>query len=214
MLVPGVVSPTRLAIGLSMSPSPLGPVASLDEQYAAFLDSRMLAMPIAGAIAWTGIGIAGYLLPLGLAVWAVFIGAGMIFYIALGVARLTGEDLLGKQRKGNFFDRLFLCCIGQALLVYAIAIPFFLIESTSLPLSVGVLSGLMWLPFSGLIRHWIGFFHGIVRTALVVAAWYLYPHARFVVIPAVIVAVYLVTILVLARRGAVRTGPGVRTVAT
>ncbi len=197
-----------------MSTSSVGALPSLDAQYAAFLDSRMLAMPIAGAIAWTGIGIAGYLLPLNLAVWAVFIGAGMIFYVALGVARLTGEDLLGRERKGNFFDQLFLCCIGQALLVYAIAIPFFLIEPTSLPLSVGVLSGLMWLPFSGLIRHWVGLFHGIVRTALVVAAWYLFPHARFVAVPAVIVAVYLVTILMLARRGAKQTGAGMRRVAT
>lgn len=197
-----------------MSSSSVGTVTSLDAQYAAFLDSRMLAMPIAGAIAWTGIGIAGYLLPIGLAVWALFIGAGMIFYIALLVARLTGEDLLGKQRKGNFFDQLFLCCIGQALLVYAIAIPFFLIEPTSLPLSVGVLSGLMWLPFSGLIRHWIGFFHGIVRTALVVAAWYVFPHARFVAIPVVIVAVYLVTILVLANRTAQPSGTGMPSATT
>lgn len=197
-----------------MSSSSVGTVTSLDAQYAAFLDSRMLAMPIAGAIAWTGIGIAGYLLPIGLAVWALFIGAGMIFYIALLVARLTGEDLLGKQRKDNFFDQLFLCCIGQALLVYAIAIPFFLIEPTSLPLSVGVLSGLMWLPFSGLIRHWIGFFHGIVRTALVVAAWYVFPHARFVAIPVVIVAVYLVTILVLANRTAQPSGTGMPSATT
>lgn len=187
--------------------------ASLDTQYAAFLDSRMLAMPIAGAIAWTGIGIAGYFLPLRLAVWAVFIGAGMIFYIGLGVARLTGEDLLGRERKGNFFDHLFMFCIGQALLVYAIAIPFFLVDPTSLPLSVGVLSGLMWLPFSGLIRHWIGLFHGLVRTALIVTAWYVFPHARFVAIPIVIVAVYLVTIAVVARLGARRAGSGTPSVA-
>ncbi|NJN17329.1 MAG: hypothetical protein HC822_14195 [Oscillochloris sp.] len=83
---------------------------------------------------------------------------------------------------------------------FAIAIPFFVIEPTSLPLSVGILTGLMWLPFSGMIRHWSGVFHSVARTLLVCAAWYIVPDARFTVIPAIIVAVYLVTIVVLLRR--------------
>src|SRR5206468_7631260 len=115
----------------------------------------------------------------GLAVWAVFLGTGMIFYLGIGIARLTGEDLLGRRRKGNYFDQIFLFSVASALLVYAIAIPFFLVEPTSLPLSVGVLTGLMWMPFSGLIRHWIGVFHAVTRTVLVVAAWYAFPTARF-----------------------------------
>jgi len=85
-------------------------------------------------------------------------------------------------------------------LVFAIAIPCFMIEPTSLPLTVGILAGLMWIPFSWMIGHWIGLFHGIARTVLVLAAWYLFPQQRFVVIPAIIVAVYLVTIAVLAGR--------------
>lgn len=40
----------------------------------------------------------------------------------------------------------------------------FLVEPTSLPMSVGILSGLMWIPFSGLIEHWVGFFHAFART--------------------------------------------------
>jgi hypothetical protein len=172
----------------------------LDEQLVQFASGRFLAMPIAGAIAWSLIGVAGALLPLGLAAWALFIGTGFIFALGLGVARLTGEDLLGRTRENNFFDRLFLLTTVQAVLVFAIAIPFFLVEPTSLPLTVGILSGLMWVPFSGMIDHWIGLFHGISRTALVLVAWYLFPGARFVVIPAVIVAVYLATIVVLAGR--------------
>ena len=90
--------------------------------------------------------------------------------------------------------------VAMALLVYAIAIPFFLRDYTSLPLSVGVLSGLMWVPMSWLIGHWVGLFHAIARTVLVTAAWYLFPDARFVVIPFVIVAIYAVTIVVLEQR--------------
>jgi hypothetical protein len=85
-------------------------------------------------------------------------------------------------------------------MVWAIAIPFFLKEPSSLPLTVGILTGLMWIPFSWMIEHWIGIVHGIARTVLVTAAWYLFPKDRFVVIPLVIVAMYAVTIVVLKRR--------------
>lgn len=186
------------------TPQPWDP--SLDAQHAAFLDNKFLAMPIAGAIAWAVIGVVGALAPLSVAVWAVWIGTGMIFYLGLGVAQLTGEDLLGRERRSDFFDRVFLLSTGSALLAFAIAVPFFLIEPTSLPLSVGVLSGLMWLPFSGLIQHWVGLFHGVTRTVGIVAVWYLLPEARFAAVPAVIVAVYLVTILVLFRRYSERRG--------
>jgi hypothetical protein len=176
------------------------PSLTLEEQRAEFARSPMLAMPIAGVIAWTAIGIAGALLPISLAAWALFIGTGMIFYLGLGVAHLTGEDLLGKTRKNNTFDRLFLLTVLMACLVYAIAIPFFLIEPTSLPLTVGILTGLMWIPLSGMIQHWVGIFHGVTRTVAIMTVWYLFPRHRFVVIPAVIVILYLVTIYVLARR--------------
>lgn len=76
-----------------------------------------------------------------------------------------------------------------------------MIEPTSLPLMVGILTGLMWVPLAGMLGHWIGLFHGVGRTLLVLGAWSLFPADRFVVIPAVIVAVYLVTLYVLTTRG-------------
>jgi hypothetical protein len=176
------------------------PSRTLDEQRAEFARNRFLAMPIAGTIAWIVIGIGGAFLPVNLAAWVLFIGTGSIFGIGLGVARLIGEDLLGKTRPANEFDSLFMHNLVMAWLVFAIAIPFFMIEVTSLPLTVGILSGLMWVPFSWMIQHWVGLFHGISRTVLVLASWYAFPERRFVVIPAVIVAIYLVTIVVLAKR--------------
>jgi len=88
----------------------------------------------------------------------------------------------------------------MALLVYAIAIPFFRVDYTSLPLTVGILAGLMWVPFSWIIQHWVGIFHSVARTLLVTVAWYVAPHQRFVAIPAVIVGVYAVTIVILEQR--------------
>ena len=182
------------------------PSLTLDDQRAEFARNRFLSMPVAGTIAWSVIGVCGAFLPVDLAAWVLFIGTGSIFGIGLLVAHWLGEDLLGKTRPINAFDSLFFHTIVMAWLVFAIAIPFFMIEPTSLPLSIGILAGLMWVPFSWMIRHWIGLFHGIARTVLVVAAWYLFPGHRFVIIPAVIVAIYLVTIYVLLTR--TRQWPG------
>lgn len=173
---------------------------TLDEQHQAFLRNRFIAMPIAGTIAWAAIGVAGALLPMRLAAWAIFIGTSMIFYLGIFIARFTGEDLLGKRSRSPFFDRAFFAAIMMAVIVYSIAIPFFLVEPTSLPLSVGILTGLMWMPLSALLQHWVGYFHTIARTVGIVAVWYLFPDMRFVSIPLVIVAVYLVSIFVLEKR--------------
>lgn len=173
---------------------------SLEEQRLEFSRSRFLAMPIAGTIAWTVIGIASPFVSVGLAAWILFICTGMIFALGLLIARFLGEDLIGSTRDTNEFDRLFFITVQMSWLVFAIAIPFFLIEPTSLPLSVGILAGLMWLPLSWIIRHWIGTFHAFARTLLVTVAWFAFPGQRFVVIPAMIVLIYLITIYVLARR--------------
>ena len=157
-------------------------------------------MPIAGTIAWTIVGIGGVYLNTRAASLLLFGATGSIFYLALLVAKFTGEDILGKHQPANLFDRILFLTLVMAFLVFAISIPFFLVDPTSLPLSVGVATGLMWLPFSVMIRHWVGFFHAITRTILVVAAWYLFPSQRFVIIPAIIVAVYLVTLRALATR--------------
>jgi hypothetical protein len=121
---------------------------SLEEQRAEFARRRGLAMPLAGLIVWTLIGIAGVFLPPIVRVWSLFIGTGFIANLGIALSRFTGENFLDKTRPKNAFDSLFFHCVAMALLVYAIAIPFFRIDYTSLPLSVGILSGLMWVPFS------------------------------------------------------------------
>ena len=180
--------------------NPLNMPRTLDEQQSEFTQRRFLAMPLAGAVAWTIVGTASVFLPPSLEVWVLFVAVGSIAYLGMFFSRLTGENFLDKQRHKNVFDGLFLRTVGEALLVFAIAIPFFRADYTSLPLSVGILSGLMWLPFSWIIGHWIGTFHTLARTALVTAIWYLFPNFRFFAVPTVIVGIYAVTIVVLEIR--------------
>lgn len=177
-----------------------GVARSLDEQRAEFARRRGLAMPLAGLIAWSLVGIGGLVLPKIVEVWLLFGATGFIVYLGILMSRWTGENFLDKGRPKNVFDSLFFHTVAEALLVYAIAIPFFLVDYTSLPLTVGILSGLMWLPLSWMIQHWVGLFHAIARTFLVTAAWYLLPGMRFVAIPFVIVAIYAITIVILEQR--------------
>jgi hypothetical protein len=175
-------------------------LTSLDYQRQQFAERRFLAMPLAGLVAWLVIGLAGLWLPAPVVVWVLYISTGSIAYLGILLSKFTGENFLAKNRPKNTFDRLFFLSMGMSLLVYAIALPFFRADYTSLPLSVGILAGLMWLPLSWIIEHWVGIFHGVARTVLVLGAWLAFPQQRFVVVPLVIVGMYVVTIAVLEQR--------------
>ena len=173
---------------------------TLEEQREEFSKRRLIATPIAGMIAWAIVGISSLFLgPFAISM-TLFVATGSIIYLGMFVSRFTGENFLDKRKPKNTFDTLFLYTVGMSVLVYAIAIPFFLLDYTSLPLSIGVLTGLMWIPISWIIRHWIGLVHGIARTVLVVLAWYLFPDHRFLVVPMIIMLLYIFAIAVLEKR--------------
>lgn len=173
---------------------------TLEEQKNEFKQAKLLATPIAGLIAWLVVGIGGLILSTTGKVWLLFIATGSIVYLGMFVSKFTGENFLDKTRPSNTFNKLFFLTVGQAILVYAIAIPFFLIDYSSLPLTVGILTGLMWLPLSWIIDHWVGIFHAITRTVLVLTLWYMLPEQRFVAIPFAIVVLYIITIAILMNR--------------
>ncbi|MGO2374829.1 MAG: DUF7010 family protein [Pseudoalteromonas prydzensis] len=173
---------------------------SLDEQRDEFARRRLIATPIAGMVAWTLIGVSSlFLSPFAISL-VLFVATGSIVYLGMFISKFTGENFLDKSRPKNTFDTLFLYSVGMSALVYAIAIPFFLIDYTSLPLTVGILTGLMWLPISWIIRHWIGLVHGVARTVAVLLVWYFFPDHRFLAVSAVIVLLYVFAILVLENR--------------
>lgn len=176
------------------------PKRTLDEQRTEFINGKFLATPLAGLIVWVIIGLAGIFFSDFVAVWSIFIGTGSIVYIALFLSKFTGENFLDKSKPKNEFDTLFFFTVGQAILVYSIAIPFFLVDYSSLPMTVGILTGLMWLPFSWIIRHWVGVFHTLTRIITILTLWYLLPEYRFITIPFAIVLIYIITIIVLRNR--------------
>lgn len=171
---------------------------TLEEYRAAFSCRRFLATPLSGLICWAIIGTGSLFLNPFYSVILVFAATGSIVYLAMGISKLTGETFFHKDK--NPFDRLFFGGLLMALLVYAIAIPFFLVDHRSITLTLGILTGLMWIPFSWIIQHWIGYFHTLARTLSILIAWYLFPEHHFQVIPAIIVTIYLITIYVMEKR--------------
>jgi hypothetical protein len=174
---------------------------SLDQQLAEFRQRRFLATPLAGLLVWSVLIVTGALLNPKAQVLAVYIGTGSIVYVAMFLSKLTGEQLkFESAKKRNFFDTLFLSAVAMCFLSYALAIPYFLENYRSLPFTVAVLAGLMWLPMSALIQHWVGVFHAVVRTVLCTVAWIMYPEHSFVLQPVIVVAMYVVSITVLELR--------------
>ena len=181
--------------------------APLEVQREAFARNRFLAMPLAGAIVWGAVLVAGLLLPQAAATWVLFIATGSIAWLGMGLSKLTGEDFFDKTRPKNAFDSLFFHGMGQAMLAFGIAVPFALVDINAAAMGFGIVAGLMWVPMSWILRHWIGWFHAVARTLLVVAAWFLFPGYQLLAVPLVIIAVYIVTIVVMERRWRAANAP-------
>jgi hypothetical protein len=176
------------------------PPLSLEQQREDFKKNRFIAMPLAGTLVWALLGMSAPFVSELTITWMLYIGTGAIFYLGAGLSYLTGERFFAKKAAKNSFDRLFFVGMIMSLLVFAIALPVAAIDLTTVPLSIGILAGLMWMPLSWAIEHWIGYFHTLTRTFGIVAAWYLFPEARVEAISAVIVAVYIVSLVTLERR--------------
>ena len=172
----------------------------LEQQREDFKKNRFIAMPLAGTVVWALLGISAPFVSELTITWLLYIGTGAIFYLGAGLSYLTGERFFAKKAAKNSFDRHFFVGMIMSLMVFAIALPVAAIDHTTVPLSIGILAGLMWMPLSWAIEHWIGYFHTLTRTFGIVAAWYLFPDARVEAISAVIVAVYIVSLITLERR--------------
>ena len=169
---------------------------SLAELRLAYARKRPIAMPIAGAICWGVAGAFGAVLPARSASVVMFICVGMIFPLGLLVGPVVHENVMARDELGDLLFK----SIMAANLFWAVVIPFYIVDRSSVPLTLGIMFGIPWMILGWIIRHWIGSFHAIARTVLIVVAWFLLPEYHFVAIPGTIVVIYLISIFVLATR--------------
>lgn len=174
---------------------------TLEQQLIEFRSKRFLAMPLSGAIIWALIGMSSFVLSPSQQVLATFIGTGSIVYLAMAIARLTGEHIsFQKNTERNWFDSIFLAGVGMSFLVFAISIPLFMENYQALPFALAVQTGLMWLVFGVLAKAPVAYVHTIVRTAACVAAYLTMPQHSFWLQPLIVVLCYGFTIPLLELR--------------
>jgi hypothetical protein len=159
--------------------------------------NRALSMPVAGAIVWLVIGISGYLLPNYQATVVMLFGTGMIFPVALLIAKFRGEKLTDRV---NPLSRLMGLSVLMVNLLWAVHLPLLFGAPQFFPLSLGIALGIHWIVYSWIIQHPVGLIHAIGRTGLIVGVWFAFPTLRMVAVPSAIVCVYLVTLVFLVRR--------------
>jgi hypothetical protein len=173
---------------------------TLEQERTLFKQNRFIAMPLAGTIVWAMLGLTAPFVSEFVMTWLLYIGTGAIFYLGAGLSYITGERFFAKDKVATSFDRLFFVGLIMSLMVFGIALPVAAVDHTTVPLSLGILAGLMWMPLSWAIQHWVGYFHTITRTISIVAVWYLFPEARVEAISTVIVVIYIISLYVLEQR--------------
>lgn len=174
---------------------------TFDELKAALLKERLASyvrlrggfpIPLAGAIYWLVLGIAGYRLEL--ADWAMFafISSGAIFPLALLLAKIFKNPFM--KDKG-VVDSVLVPAFISMLLFWA----FIVVAVKEAPQIVPVILAI------GMSIHWpvIGWSYGrsalfsahaIVRALLVVFIWFQFPDAHLTLLPFSVAWVYLLTV--------------------
>ena len=71
----------------------------------------------------------------------MFVCVGMIFPLALLVGRVVHENVMARDELGNLLFK----SIMAASLFWGVVIPFFNVDHSSLPLTLGIIFGVPWM---------------------------------------------------------------------
>lgn len=157
--------------------------------------------PLAGAIYWAALGVAGYYLSVNDWNLAAFVFSGAIFPLAILLSKIFRSDFMkDRTATGDILGPAFV----SMLLFYPIAFSAFWSAPELVPLIVAI----------GMSQHWpiIGWSYGkpslyaahaIVRAIGAFIIWNWIPDGRFTLIPFWVAAVYLgtvVAILIVVKR--------------
>jgi hypothetical protein len=148
--------------------------------------------PLAGAVYWLALGVAGYYLKLESWNLAAFIFSGAIFPLAVVLSKIFRSDFMkDKTATGDVLGPAF----TAMLLFYAIAFPAYANAPQLVPLIVAI----------GMSQHWpvIGWSYGkpllysahaVIRALGAMAIWVWLPDGRTTLLPFWVAFVYLGTV--------------------
>lgn len=152
-------------------------------------------IPLAGGLWWSALAALGGAVSHHLWSLAAFVASGLLFPLALGIAKLARVDFM---RDRTAVTSVLFPTFVSMLLFWPIAIATFWEANTLTPLVLAVGMSIHWPVIGwsyGRPGPYIG--HAIVRAVACFLAWKLFPEARFMLVPAVVAAAYFATVLVL-----------------
>jgi hypothetical protein len=155
-----------------------------------------LSLPVAGLIYWLALGVAGfYLSP---RTWgiAACIGSGLIFPLGMLLSKPFATNLFVKDQPLNSLAPMAVLSIN---LLWPLHLAIFFTAPQLLPLSLAIGMGLHWPIIGWMYGSRACLQHALMRVAAVSVVWFLFPAFRFTVLPMVVAAAYLVTIVQLRR---------------
>lgn len=145
---------------------------TLDQLRADFLAGSTNAMPLAGLIAWSLLGVAAFWLPPATIGTAALYIMMLILPLAFLLDRLRGRNLFAGGAKDPL-TRLFLSSIGGV----AVTIPLVVIgadrasDPTLIVLGMAILAGVVWIPYGWAADDPVGLRHAIARALGCYAAY-------------------------------------------
>jgi hypothetical protein len=137
------------------------------KSYYEISSNRSMSMPIAGTIVWFLIGVAALFLPFETALLSLVISTGMIFPLALQIAKVRKEKILEST---NPLAKLMLYCIVMVNLLWGVHVPLLMMAPQFVPLSLGISLGLhcFFLDYSTQFRHYpCNIMNGVNRCRMV-----------------------------------------------
>jgi len=153
--------------------------------------NRSVSMPLAGAIVWLGVALLSLVFEPPISTLILLFGTGAIFPLGMLISKVRNEALISSKNP-------LAVLIGQGVimvnLLWAVHIPLFLYAPSFVPLSLGIGLGLHWVLYSWIVGHPVGLIHAILRTALVIVAWSMFPEQQILAVGLAIVVAYSLSI--------------------
>ncbi|AEU38955.1 DUF7010 family protein [Granulicella mallensis] len=167
--------------------------ALLAERKASFFRLRgAYPIPLAGAIWWAFLGIAGYKLHSHLWIFLAFVTSGTLFPLALLLAKLFGIDFM--RDRTSIRDMIFPALISM-LLFWPIAISAYWSYPQLVPLILAIGMAIQWPVIGWMYGHTALYTtHALVRAITCFVLWNWLPSTRFTLLPMAVSVIYLLTI--------------------
>ncbi|WP_080053751.1 DUF7010 family protein [Spirosoma aerolatum] len=150
-----------------------------------------ISLPIAGAIYWAALAVAGFYLKPGQWTLMAFCTSGLLFPLGLALQKPFKANLMVK----NPLAGLIPYALFSMMLSWGIIIPASSIDKSLVPLCLAIGMSIHWPIIGWLYDSKACQLHALLRTIVVVACWYTLPGLRFTLLPLLVSVLYVLTVI-------------------